>query len=74
MKPMTTQMVVHEFIELVNYYCDMWESNLHRLQPLTNLTPNKEIIKFTDIKHKSFDKIKRIIAWNNLFANIEFNK
>ena len=47
---------------------------LHLVQPLTKLTPEKINFKWTEIKQKSFDKIKQIAAYNTLLAYLYFIK
>ena len=42
----TTRRGVHKFIGLVNFYQNMWDKNLHTLQPLTHLTPKTVKIKW----------------------------
>ena len=52
-----------KFIGLVDYYCDMWETNSHTLEPLTKLTSNKVIFKWTEVEHI-----------NNLLADTDINE
>ena len=43
------------------------------LQYLTELTPNRVKCKWTYVKHKAFEDIKRTVAHNNLSDYPDFN-
>ena len=44
------------------------------LQTLIKLTPTRIKFIWEYIEHKAFGRVKRIVAWNNLLAQKEFNK
>ena len=41
-EPPTSQNILQQFIDVVNYYWDMWPSRSHTLAPLTRITSNKK--------------------------------
>ena len=52
----------------------MWPWRSHTLEPLTKLTYIKRKFKWTKVKQDDFDKIKRIVACNNLSTYPDFNE
>ena len=52
----------------------MWAILLHTLDLLNKLIPSKENLKWTEIKQKGFEEIKRVGARNNLLIDPDFNK
>ena len=52
----------------------MWENIFHILQTLTNSMYTEVEFKWTDIEHKVFKYIKRIVDHNNLLDYANFNK
>ena len=52
----------------------MWAKQSHLLHPLTSLKSNNVKFKWTDIEHKAFDKIKRIVARDTILINPDINK
>ena len=65
---------VHDFIGLVNYYRDMWDIGSHLLHPLTTLTSDKIMFKWTYVEKKLFDGIKRVFDHDTLLVYPYFNK
>ena len=74
MIPPKNQKQVLALIILVNYYKDMWDKRSHLLPPSTALTSNKVKFKWTEIEHKGFDEIKRIVACDTLLIHTDFNR
>ena len=74
MKPPKNKIQLCALIGLVNYYRYMWSRWSHLLQPLTKLTSEKVMFKWTDMEQKAFDDIKCTVARNNLLSNPYFNK
>ena len=74
MMPPKNQNQVHVFIGLLNCYRDMWVRRSHLLQPLTTLTSDKVMFIQTDVEHKSFDDIKRIVVRYTLLVYPYFKK
>ena len=52
----------------------MWETLSRTLAPLSTLTPSKVKFKWNQFELRVFEKIKRIVARNNLLAYPNFNK
>ena len=52
----------------------MWAIRSHLLHPLTALTLPKVKFKWTDVEHKAFDEINRIVSHDTLLAYPDFNK
>ena len=52
----------------------MWTRQSHKLVPLTKLTSIKRKFKWTLVKQYEFDKIKRIMARDNLLTYTDFNE
>ena len=46
----------------------------HKLAPLTKLTYIKNIFKWTQVEQDDSDKIKRIVAHDNLLTHPDFNE
>ena len=57
MKLPKNQKQVSSFIELVNYYMDMWDKQSHLLQPLTEITPKKVKLKWKLVEQKRSMKL-----------------
>ena len=74
MKPPTSCKEVHPIIGVVNYYRNVWARFTHTLAPLTQITPSKVKLKWTKIKSYAFDRIKQIVAHDNLLACPSFNE
>ena len=74
MNPPTSREEVQKFIGVINYYRNMWSRQLHMLAPLTRLTYIKRKCKWTQVKQYTFDKIKQILARNNLLTYPYFNE
>ena len=74
MTPPKNTKYVRAFIGIVNYYRDMWSRRSHVLHPLTALTSNKTKFKWTDVRQKAFDEIKRTFSQDTLLAYPDFNK
>jgi hypothetical protein len=67
---------LHMFIGCVNYYCDMWPSCAHILKPLTDQSGLKKRapIKLTDNMQQAFDKMRLLMAANDLADYPNHNK
>ena len=74
MKPPTSQKEVRKFILVIYYYCDMWQTWLHTLAPLTKLTPLKKKFECTEVEQDAFEKFKRIVACANFLTYLDFNE
>jgi hypothetical protein len=63
-------------IGCVNYYCDMWTSRAHILQPLTDQSGLKKgaPIKWTDNMQQAFYKMRLLMAADALAAYPNHNK
>ena len=66
MKPPTLQKEVQKFIDVINYYRNVWPRRAHTLAHLTILTSIKRKFKWMKVKKDSFGKIKRTVARNTL--------
>ena len=55
MKPKTHQKKVCQFIDVINYYHNMWSRRSHTLAPLTNIHSSKVKLKWNRIKQDLFD-------------------
>ena len=66
MKPKTHQKKVCQFIDVINYYHNMWSRRSHMLAPLTNIHSSKVKFKWNRIKQDLFDEIKRIVVRDTL--------
>ena len=62
MKPPTYRKEVRHFIDVVNYYRNMWERLSHKLLPLTKITSSKVKYYWDKIKQDDFYEIKWIVA------------
>jgi hypothetical protein len=64
------------FIGCINYYHDMWPSCALVLKPLTDQSglKKKTPIKWTDEMQQAFDKIRLLMAANDLAAYSDHNK
>ena len=65
---------VREFIDIVNYYTNMWDIRSHLLHSLTEITSPKVKCEWTEVEQKEFDDIKRTVAHDTLLAYTDFNK
>ena len=74
MMPPENKFQVYAFILSVNYYRYIWSICSHLLQTLTTLTSDKYLFKWTDIEHKAFQDIKRIVTYNTLLAYPDLNE
>ena len=74
MKLSKNQKQVCSFIDLVDYYRDMWEKRSHLLRPLTALTSKKVKLKWTFVEQKTFNEIKLIVTRGTLLIYMDFNK
>ena len=52
----------------------MWPRGSHRLAPSTILMSINRKFKWMQVKQDYFDKIKRIVACNNLLTYPDFNE
>ena len=59
---------------MINYYRNIWARWSHTLAPLTRLTSIKNKFKWTQVKQDAFEKIKRIVARDNLLTYPNLNK
>ena len=74
MVPPTYRIEVRNFIGVIKYYRDMFPRRSHTLVPLAKLTSIEINFKWTLVKKYSFNKIKRIVARDNLLTYLDFNK
>ena len=58
----------------VNYYRNIWARLLHKLAPITKITPSKVKFKWTKIEQDTFEEMKRIVPCNVLIAYQDFNE
>jgi hypothetical protein len=67
---------LHMFTGCVNYFCDMWPSCAHILNPLTDQSglKKKARITWTDEMQKAFDKMRLLMAADALAAYPNHNK
>ena len=73
MNPPTSRKEARHFIGVLNYYRNIWARISHTLVHLTKITPSKVQFKWTKMEQDAFNKIKRIVAHNNLLAYPDFN-
>ena len=73
MTPPTSQKEVQNFIGLVYYYRDRTRLS-HMFAPFNKWTYSKVKFKWTEVKQKSLEAIKRIVECNILSAYTDFNK
>ena len=59
---------------MINYYRNIWARWSHTLAPLTRLMYIKNKFKWTQVKQDAFEKIKRIVARDNLLTYPNPNK
>ena len=52
----------------------MWAKHSHTLAPLTRKSSNKVKFEWTKIEQDAFEKIKRVVARDNLLAYPDFNE
>ena len=64
---------LHQFIRMINFYCDMWKNWSELLAPLTALTLKKVKYEWKDEHQTCFDAIKRVIGCKVLLAYLDFN-
>jgi hypothetical protein len=80
MQPPTNLKQLSGFIELVNYYRDMWSHRSHILSPLIAKTgaPKKDVkappFKWTPEMQQAFEEMKGLIAAEVLCAYSDHNK
>ena len=67
MKPPTYLKEVQKFIGVMNCYRNMWPT-------LTRITSIKHKFKWTQVEQDAFNKIKRIVASDNLLTYLGFNE
>ena len=68
----TTQ--IRSFIDLVNYYMDIWDRQSHLIQSFTEITSNKVKFKWKYVEQKAFDDVKHVVTRNTLLSYPYFNK
>ena len=72
--PPTTRKQLHQFVGLINYYSNMWWHHSDMLAPLTRLTSINMPYKWTEVKQKAFENMKKIISRDVYLAYPDFNK
>lgn len=72
--PPTNKKELRRFIGIVNYYRDMWVRRSHILAPLAALTSKGAKWKWTEVKQKAFNDMKRVIARDVMLAYPDFSK
>ena len=70
--PPTTRKELRRFIGLINYYRDMWIHRSDTLAPLTALTSRNVPWRWTEVKQKAFNAMKRIISRETLLSYPDF--
>ena len=66
MVPPTSQKEVRKFIDVINYYHNMWPRRSHTLAPLIKKMSIKIYFKWTQVELDTFDEIKRIMDCDTL--------
>jgi len=69
-----TRKELRSFVDVVNYYRDMWVRRSHVLAPLAALTSKTTKWKWEPQHQKAFAMAKRVIAKETLLAYPNFNK
>jgi RNase H-like domain found in reverse transcriptase/Reverse transcriptase (RNA-dependent DNA polymerase) len=68
---------LRSFLDLVNYYRDMWKGRSHLLTPLTEVTKvpcGSKTFKWTEAQDKAFHEVKKVITQSALLKFTEFSK
>ena len=68
-----TRKQLRQFIGIINFYCDTWQTRSELLDPLTALTSKNVKYDWKDKHQKCFDAIKRVIGREVLLAYPDFN-
>ena len=63
-----------KLIGVIKYYRNMWPMRSHTLLPLNKLTSINRKFKWMEVNQDAFDKIKRILAHDNLLTYPDFNE
>ena len=64
---------MRQFIGMINFYRDMWQTRSELLAPLTDLTSKNIKYNWKDEHQKCFDAIKCVIGHEVLSAYPDFN-
>jgi hypothetical protein len=70
----STEKELRCFIQMVNYYRDMWPLRSHLLAPLSSLTSAKIKWKCTTEHQEAYDKMKALIAKETLLIFPDFSE
>ena len=74
LEPPQTKHQLRKFLDMINYYHDMWQRRSHILAPLTAMVSNKAKFVWDDTCQKAFDKIKEVISREMLLAFLDLEK
>jgi hypothetical protein len=72
LKPQKTKKELRRFIQMVNFYHDMWIRRSEILAPLTAIMSNKAAWQWTYVKHDAFDTILRIMGSKHTRMQVTF--
>jgi hypothetical protein len=70
----TTRKELRRFIDMVNYYCDMWVCRSELLAPLTSMISKNVKFNWMDEHQKVFDNIKKIICREVMLTFPDFSQ
>lgn len=65
---------LQHFIEMINYYRNIWQQRSYILAPLTALTSTKAKWNWTKVHQLAFDKMKNIMTRERLLAYPNFSE
>ena len=69
----TKKKQLRSFIEMINYYRDIWIRRSGILTPLTNLTSKEAKWQYNEEHQHAFNTIKKIVHEENLLVHPESN-
>jgi hypothetical protein len=70
----TTRKELRRFIDMVNYYHDIWVRRSSLVAPLTSMTGKNVKLIWTDVHQEAFDDIKKIICREVMLTFPDFSK
>eukprot|EP00957_Ditylum_brightwellii_P125751 9586084-Ditylum_brightwellii.AAC.1 len=71
--PPTTREQIHSFIDMINYYCDMWQGHIKVLVPFAMLTSKTTPWKLMSVEQKAFKQTMSIASQEILLVYPDFN-
>jgi hypothetical protein len=74
LSPPNTRSQLRHFLDLINYYRDIWQHRSHMLAPLTGLVSPLVKYKRGEEQQKAFDDIKQKVSQETLLAFPDFEK